>query len=128
VQVPRCYWPKTSQQVSLNGALVEVLFSQSASPSVVIVCSSPERLNLGFLTEGKLAAIFIKPSLGVPNWPVIYFINSVASSSFWRRCRGIVEDLCKGSFSHTHILYFVIVLLYFIYFTCIVLYQKPQKN
>jgi hypothetical protein len=29
-----------------------------------IVCSSPERLNLGFLTEGKLAAIFIKPSLG----------------------------------------------------------------
>jgi hypothetical protein len=30
-----------------------------------IVCSSPERLNHGFLTEGKLAAIFIKPSLGV---------------------------------------------------------------
>jgi hypothetical protein len=36
-------------------------------------------INLGFLTEGKLAAIFIKPSLGVPNWPVIYFINSVVS-------------------------------------------------
>jgi hypothetical protein len=31
--------------------------------------------NLGFITEGKLAAIFIKPSLGVSNWPVIYFIN-----------------------------------------------------
>jgi hypothetical protein len=29
------------------------------------------RLNLGFITEGKLAAIFIKPSLGVSNWPVI---------------------------------------------------------
>jgi hypothetical protein len=27
--------------------------------------------NLGFITEGKLAAIFIKPSLGVSNWPVI---------------------------------------------------------
>jgi hypothetical protein len=26
--------------------------------------------NLGFITEGKLAAIFIKPSLGVSNWPV----------------------------------------------------------
>jgi hypothetical protein len=26
-----------------------------------------------------------------------------------------------------HILHFVIVLLYFIYFTCIVLYQKPKK-
>jgi hypothetical protein len=30
--------------------------------------------NLGFITEGKLAAIFIKPSLGVSNWPVIYYI------------------------------------------------------
>jgi hypothetical protein len=30
---------------------------------------------LGFITEGKLAAIFIKPSLGVSNWPVIYIIN-----------------------------------------------------
>jgi hypothetical protein len=29
--------------------------------------------NLGFITEGKLAAIFIKPSLGVYNWPVIYY-------------------------------------------------------
>jgi hypothetical protein len=32
-----------------------------------------------------------------------------------------VEDFCEGSF-RTHILYFVIVLLYFIYFTCIILY------
>jgi hypothetical protein len=30
---------------------------------------------LGFITERKLAAIFITPSLGVPNWPVIYIIN-----------------------------------------------------
>jgi hypothetical protein len=31
--------------------------------------------NLGFITEEKLTAIFIKPSLGVSNWPVIYIIN-----------------------------------------------------
>jgi hypothetical protein len=37
--------------------------------------------NLGFITEGKLAAILIKPSLGVPNWPVIYFINYTPTSS-----------------------------------------------
>jgi hypothetical protein len=36
---------------------------------------------LGFVTEGKLAAIFIKPSLGVSNWPVIYFINYTPTSS-----------------------------------------------
>jgi hypothetical protein len=37
--------------------------------------------NLGFITEGKLAAIFIKPFLGVFNWPVIYFINYTPISS-----------------------------------------------
>jgi hypothetical protein len=34
-----------------------------------------------FCTERKLAAIFIKPSLGVPNWSVIYFINYMPTSS-----------------------------------------------
>jgi hypothetical protein len=37
--------------------------------------------NLGFVTEGKLVAIFIKPSLGVSNWPVIYIINYTPTSS-----------------------------------------------
>jgi hypothetical protein len=39
--------------------------------------------NLGFITEGKLAAIFIKASLGVSNWLVIYYTQSsfLASSS-----------------------------------------------
>jgi hypothetical protein len=47
-----------------------------------------------------------------------YFSGAVA--------REEVEDFCDGSF-HTHILYVVIALLYFIYFTCIVFYQKPKK-
>jgi hypothetical protein len=46
---------------------------------------------------------------------------------FWRRCQGRVEDFCEGSFSHAHPLLCFIVLLYFIYFTCIALYQKPKK-
>jgi hypothetical protein len=50
-----------------------------------------------------------------------------ASSSFSGAVAGEeVEDFCEGSF-RTHILYFVIVLLYFIYFTCIVLNQKSKK-
>jgi hypothetical protein len=48
-----------------------------------------------------------------------YFSGAVA--------REEVEDFCEGSF-HTHNLYFVIVLFYFIYFTCIILYQNPKKN
>jgi hypothetical protein len=36
---------------------------------------------LGFITEGKLAAVLITPSLGVPNWSVIYIINTAPSPS-----------------------------------------------
>jgi hypothetical protein len=70
--------------------------------------------NLGFITEGKLAAIFIKPSLGVfqlaghllhiatSTWQqkfsiIVAEIEEEASISlsprhqqvFWRRCRGL---------------------------------------
>jgi hypothetical protein len=37
--------------------------------------------NLGFITERKLAAIFIKPSLGVSNWPII-LLHLQTQSSF----------------------------------------------
>jgi hypothetical protein len=83
--------------------------------------------NLGFLLREELAAVLIKPSLGVPNWPVIYFINYTPISSlapfitapskaikfFWRHCRG-KRRLLQGEF-RTHILYFVLsfALFYF---------------
>jgi hypothetical protein len=79
---------------------------------------------LGFVTERKLAAIFFTPSLGVPNWPVIYIINYTPTvfwhhstprhqQVFWRRYRG-KRRLLQGEF-RTHILYFVLSfsLLYF---------------
>jgi hypothetical protein len=34
---------------------------------------------LGFITEEKLVAVLITPSLGVPNWSVIYIINTAPS-------------------------------------------------
>jgi hypothetical protein len=72
--------------------------------------------NLGFITEGKLAAIFIKPSLGVSNWPVILLhqqtqLSFLASSSprhqqvFWRHCRGLKKlphQLHANKFWHHH--------------------------
>jgi hypothetical protein len=85
----------------------------------------PGRLNLGFITEGKLAAIFIKPSLGVSNWPVIYytFPHQLGNRSFLspllrfkkkfphyhhraiNKFSGAIaeekEDFCKGSFART---------------------------
>jgi hypothetical protein len=41
---------------------------------------------LGFITEGKLAAVFITPSLGVPNWSVITSSTPHHQQVFWRRC------------------------------------------
>jgi hypothetical protein len=89
---------------------------------------------LGFITEGKLAAIFIKPSLGISNWPftssttrqqVLWHHSSPHHQQvFWRRCRE-KEDFCKGSFARTSFTLFKFC-FYFI-FTCIIL-SKTQKN
>jgi hypothetical protein len=38
-------------------------------------------INLGFITEGRLAVVLITPSLGVPNWSVIY-INTAPSMPY----------------------------------------------
>jgi hypothetical protein len=38
------------------------------------------QFNLGFITEERLAAVLITPSLEVPNWPVIY-INTKFSGT-----------------------------------------------
>jgi hypothetical protein len=114
-----------SQQVSLNSTLVGVLLSQSASPSVVCL-SSPRSTYLGFLTEVKPAAILITPSFW-GSQRAGYSPRTRTISCFPGAVAGEeVEDFYEGSF-RTHILYFVIVLLYFIYFTCIALYQKPKK-
>jgi hypothetical protein len=108
--------------------------------------SSRSTLNLGFLTEGKLAATFIIPSSWgsqragyPPRTRTVYFhINytpaasflalSTSSSFFSGAVAGEEEKTSARGVFRTHILYFVIVLLYFIYFTCIILYQKPKKK
>jgi hypothetical protein len=85
-------------------------------------------INLGFLTEGKLAAIFIKTfSWGFPTGRLFYFINS-APSSFLAPLPGKSGRLLRGEFSHAHPLLCFIVLLYFIYITCIIFISKTQKN
>jgi hypothetical protein len=79
---------------------------------------------LGFITEGKLAAVLITPSLGVPNWSVIYIINTAPSKSFLAPLPGREKTSARGV-SHAQSFTLFIVLLYFI-FACIVL-SKIQK-
>jgi hypothetical protein len=78
-------------------------------------------INLGFTTEGRLAAVLIIPSSWGSQWAVTY----KPSSNFSGAVAEEEEEFCKGSLSRT-IFYFVFVLLYFI-FACIILYQKYKK-
>jgi hypothetical protein len=52
-------------------------------------------------------------------------VNYAPARFFWRHCRG-KRRLLQGEF-RTHILYFVLVLLYFI-FACIVFIKNTKKN
>jgi hypothetical protein len=91
--------------------------------------------NLGFITEGKLAAIFIKPSLGVSNWPVIYFINctptsflapfiTAPSTSFLASLPGKKKISARGV-SHAHSL--LCFKFCFTLFLLVSFYQKYKK-
>jgi hypothetical protein len=80
---------------------------------------------LGFITEGKLAAVLITPSLGVPNWSVIYIINTAPSTSFLAPLPGREKTSARGV-SHAQSFTLFIVLLYFI-FACIVLSKNTKK-
>jgi hypothetical protein len=51
---------------------------------------------------------------------------NLAPAIFWRRCRGRVEDLCEGSFSHAHpLLCYCFALLYLFYLHC---FTSKTKN
>jgi hypothetical protein len=60
--------------------------------------------NLGFITERKLATIFIKPSFGVSNWPVIYytFPRQLGNRSFLSPLPGIEEKAPTPSSPRHH--------------------------
>jgi hypothetical protein len=77
-----------------------------------------------FLTEGKLVAMLIIPSLGVPKWLVIYINTAPQSSCFLAPFPGKKKISARGV-SHAYPL-LCLVLLYFI-FACFIL-SKIQKK
>jgi hypothetical protein len=60
---------------SISGVLVRSV-TKLASITFLSLAFSYWIDYLGFITEGKLAVVLITPSLGVPNWSVIYIINT----------------------------------------------------
>jgi hypothetical protein len=63
---------------SLSGALVRSVTKLASITFLSLVLSPTGSIYLGFITEGRLVAVLITPSLGVPNWSVIY-INTAPS-------------------------------------------------
>jgi hypothetical protein len=69
--------------------------------------------------------VLITPSLGIPNWPVIYIINTVSPTSFLASLLGKKKTSARGV-SHAHpLLCFSFALLYFCLHR---FYQKHTKN
>jgi hypothetical protein len=58
-------------------------------------------INLCFVTEGKLVAGLITPSLGVSNCLVIYIINTAPPTSFLALLPGKKKTSARGV-SHAH--------------------------
>jgi hypothetical protein len=80
-------------------------------------------INLGFITKGRLAAVLITPSLGVPNWSVIY-INTAPSTSFLAPLPRRKMTSARG-FSHAQsLLCFCFALFYF----CLHIFIKNIKK
>jgi hypothetical protein len=62
----------------LSGAIVQSV-TKLASITFLSLTFSYWIDYLYFITEGKLASVLITPSPGVPNWSVIYIINTAPS-------------------------------------------------
>jgi hypothetical protein len=62
---------------------------------------------------GKLAAVLITPSLGVPNWSVIYIINTAPPTSFLAPLPGKKKTSARGVSHAQPLLCFSFALLYF---------------
>jgi hypothetical protein len=76
----------------LSGAIVQSV-AKLASITVLSLALSYWIDYLGFITEEKLAVVLITPSLGVPNWSVIYIINTAPSLHSYQRREGNIFSM-----------------------------------
>jgi hypothetical protein len=105
---------------SLSGTLVRSVMKLA---SITFLSLGFSYLNdyLGFIIEGKLAAVLITPSLGVPYWLDIYIINTAPPTSFLAPLPGRKKISTRGV-SHTQS--FTLFLFCFTLFLLASFYQK----
>jgi hypothetical protein len=107
----------------LSGAIVRSV-AKLASITFLSLAFSYWIDYLGFITEGKLAVVLMTPSLGVPNWSVIYIINTAPSTSFLAPLPGIKKTSARGVSHAQSLLCFSFALVYF----CLHLFIKNTKK
>jgi hypothetical protein len=123
VQVSHCCWGKTRRRAVVSSALVRSVTKLASITFLSLVLSPTGSIYLGFTTEGRLAAVLIIPSLGVPNWSVIYIYQHRTINKFSGAVAGEEEDFCKGRLSCT-----IFTLFCFILFLLASFYQKYEKK
>jgi hypothetical protein len=108
---------------SLSGALVRSVTKLASITFLILVLSPTGLIYLGFITEGRLAAVLITPSLG--SQLVGHLHQHRIINKFSGAVVGEEEDFCKESLART-IFYFVFsfALLYF----CLHLFIKNAKK
>jgi hypothetical protein len=105
---------------NLSGALVRSVTKLASITFLSLVLSPTGSIYLGFITEGRLVVVLITPSLGVPNWSVIY-INTAPSTSFLAPLPGRKKTSARGV---SHAQSFTLFLFCFTLFLLASLYQK----
>jgi hypothetical protein len=88
-----------------------------------LVLSPTGSINFCFINKGRLAAVLITCSLGVPNWSVIY-INTAPSTSFLAPLPGRKKTSARGV---SHAQSFTLFLFYFNLFLLTSFYQNIKK-
>jgi hypothetical protein len=107
---------------NIPGAIVRSVTKLASITFRSLVLSPTGSINLGFITEGRLAAVLITPSLGVPNWSVIY-INTAPSTSLLELLPGRKKTSARGV---SHAQSFTLFLFCFILF-CLHIFIKNKK-
>jgi hypothetical protein len=108
---------------SLSCALVRSVTKLASITFLSLVLSPTGSIYFGFTTEGILAAVLITPSLGVPNWSVIY-INTASSTSFLAPLPGRKKTSARVV---SHAKSFTFSLFCFTLFLLASFYQKYKK-
>jgi hypothetical protein len=110
---------------NISGAIIRSVMKLASITFRSLVLSPTGSIYLGFTTEERLAVVLIIPSLGVPNWSVIYISIPHHQASFLAPLPGRKKISARGV---SHAQSFTFFLFCFTLFLLASFYQKYKKK